>query len=164
MQSKTGEEQSHQRFIEHAVRLAVDSARSGRGGPFGALVVRDGEIIGQGCNGVTSGLDPTAHAEVVAIRNACRRVGDFRLEGAVIYASCMPCPMCYAAIYWARMERVYYAATGELAAAEGFDDLVIAASLRRAPELRAVPCRHLRSADAEEPFRIWRELPERVEY
>ncbi len=164
MQSETGEGESHLRFIQQALHLAADSARSGRGGPFGALVVRDGEVIGQGCNGVTSALDPTAHAEVVAIRAACRRVGDFRLDGALLYASCMPCPMCYAAIYWARIDRVYYAASGELAAAAGFDDLVIAASLQQAPELRAVPCRRLPAADAEEPFRIWRELPERVEY
>ena len=164
MQSKTGEGESRQRFIEQAVRLAAEGARNRRGGPFGALVVRDGEVIGEGCNGVTSALDPTAHAEVVAIRSACQRVGDFRLDGAVIYASCMPCPMCYAAIYWARIERVYYVAAGELAAAAGFDDLLIAASLRQAPELRAVPCQRLPAADAEEPFRIWRELPERVEY
>jgi guanine deaminase len=164
MHSKTGEGESHQRFIDQAVRLAADAARSGRSGPFGALVVRDGEIIGQGCNAVTGALDPTAHAEVLAIRSACREVGDFRLDGALLYASCMPCPMCYAAIYWARIERVYYAAAGELAAAAGFDDLLIAAALRQAPEFRTVPCQRLPVADAEKPFRIWRELPERVEY
>ena len=164
MRSKAGEGESHQRFIQQALGLAAESAGSGRGGPFGALVVRAGEVIGQGCNRVTSALDPTAHAEVVAIRDACRRVGDFRLDGALLYASCLPCPMCYAAIYWARIEAVYYAAPGELAAAAGFDDLVVAASLRQAPEARAVPCRCIQAADAEKPFRIWLELPERVEY
>lgn len=154
----------HERFVEQVVRMAEESARSGLGGPFAALVVRDGEVIGRGVNRVTSALDPTAHAEVQALRDACARIGDFRLDGAVLYASCMPCPMCYAAIYWARIAQVYYAADAQQAEAVGFDDVAISADLGRMPERRAVPCRHLHSARADEPFRVWLQYPNRVEY
>ena len=120
---------THEEYLDTAVRLAMESAASGTGGPFGAVVVRDGRIIGTGTNRVTSGLDPSAHAEVMAIREACRNIQDFRLDGSILYASCMPCAMCYAAVFWARIEQVYFAARAEDAAAAGFDDLRVAAAL-----------------------------------
>ena len=98
-------------FMQEAIRLAIDGVNAGRGGPFGAVVVKDGQIVGRGCNCVTSMNDPTAHAEVVAIRDACRSLGTFHLDGCEIYASCQPCPMCLAAIYWAHLDRVYFGAT-----------------------------------------------------
>jgi tRNA(Arg) A34 adenosine deaminase TadA len=153
----------HIGFLDEAVRMAAESAKSG-GGPFGALVVRAGEIIGCGSNRVTADLDPTAHAEVVAIRDACRQLADYRLTGAVLYASCMPCPMCYAAICWARINRVYYAASAEQAAAAGFDDLEVARALAQAPHLRQVPCRHIASSIANRPFQIWQSLANRHPY
>jgi guanine deaminase len=156
-------ESLHIRFLEQAVRLAAASAERG-GGPFGALVVRAGEIIGRGSNRVTANRDPTAHAEILAIRDACRQLGDYRLTGAVLYASCLPCPMCYAAICWSRIERVYYAAGAEQAAAAGFDDLEVARELRRQPHLRKVACRQLASQLADWPFEIWRSQPDRLEY
>lgn len=153
----------HTRFIEDAVRMAAASVDRG-GGPFGALVVRRGEIIGRGSNRVTADLDPTAHAEVLAIREACRQLGDHRLTGAVLYTSCMPCPMCYAAICWARIDRVYYAADAAQAAQAGFDDLKVAEELTRAPHLRKIPCLHLATGIANRPFQIWQSLPNRQPY
>ena len=155
---------SGERFMGEALRLARESAGSGAGGPFGAVIVRDGQIIGRGVNRVTSRLDPTAHAEVVAIRDACTRVGDFRLAGAILYASCLPCPMCFAAIYWARIDRLYYAASAEQAAAAGFDDLLIAAELRLPPAQRSVRCRALLSDQGGEPFAIWAASPDKRAY
>jgi tRNA(Arg) A34 adenosine deaminase TadA len=112
-------------FMAEAIRLAAEGVRRGDGGPFGAVVVRDGEIIGRGWNQVVAARDPTAHAEILAIRDACRRVGDFRLTGAELYTSCAPCPMCLAAAYWARLAAVWYAAEGGDVEACGFDDLRI---------------------------------------
>lgn len=159
-----GDRSEPRAFMREVLEMAAESARSGLGGPFAALVVRGGEVIGRGVNRVTSNLDPTAHAEVQAIRDACTRIGDFRLQGASLYASCMPCPMCYAAIYWARIQRVYYAAEAIQAAAAGFDDLAIARELSRPPELRVVPCQQLSIAEAEVPFLIWQQNPDRREY
>lgn len=160
---KNTNDELHVRFLNEAVQRAAASAENG-GGPFGALVVRGGEIIGSGSNRVTADLDPTAHAEVLAIRDACRRLGDYRLSGAVLYASCMPCPMCYAATCWARIDRVYYAATAEQAAAAGFDDMAVARELVREPQLRKIPCRQLASSIANRPFQIWKSLPYRQRY
>ena len=108
--------------MQDAIRLAIDGVNAGRGGPFGAVVVKDGQIVGRGCNEVTSTNDPTAHAEVVAIRDACRRLGVFHLAGCELYASCEPCPMCLAAIYWAHIDRYYFGCTAADAAAAGFSD------------------------------------------
>src|SRR5215472_16012198 len=104
-------------FMQQAIALAVENVNSGRGGPFGAVIVRNGEVIATGANGVTTAKEPTAHAEIVAIRNACAKLGDFSLEGCEIYTSCEPCPMCLAAIYWARLEAIYYGSTAAEAAA-----------------------------------------------
>ena len=109
-------------FLREAIRLSLEKMEAGEGGPFGAVVVQNGEVVGRGWNRVTSTNDPTAHAEILAIRDACRRLETFSLAGCEIYSSCEPCPMCFAAIYWARLERIYYAATCKDATAAGFDD------------------------------------------
>jgi len=111
-----------ERFMREAIHCALEKMRAGQGGPFGAVVVKDGVIVGRGWNQVTATNDPTAHAEVVAIREACQRLGTFRLDGCELYASCEPCPMCLSAIYWARITRLFFAATRRDAARAGFDD------------------------------------------
>src|SRR5699024_8470733 len=115
----------HKKFIQRAIELSKKGMDAGAGGPFGAIVVKDGEIIPEGYNGVTSSNDPTAHAEIVAIRKACEKLESFQLEDCIIYTSCEPCPMCLGAIYWARPAAVYYACTKEDAAEIGFDDAFI---------------------------------------
>jgi guanine deaminase len=143
-------------WLARAVRLATASvARSG--GPFGAFVVRGGEVLGEGTNRVTADLDPTAHAEVVAIRAACRRTGDFTLPGATVYASCEPCPLCLAAALWARVDAVVFAADREAAARAGFDDAAFYRLLRPAVDPSAWPVRivHLPTTTSEEPFEAW---------
>jgi tRNA(Arg) A34 adenosine deaminase TadA len=152
------------RFLARAIELSREGVSSGTGGPFGAVVVKDGEIIGEGCNEVTTANDPTAHAEVVAIRNACRHIANFSLEGAVIYASCEPCPMCLASIYWARLSRLVYANTRHQAAAIGFDDAFLYDEVPLEPEKRSLPTTHLPSDDAESAFRLWQEKVDKVEY
>lgn len=136
----------------------------GEGGPFGAVVARDGYIVGEGWNRVTSSNDPTAHAEIVAIREACRRLGSFSLAGCDLYTSCEPCPMCLGAIYWARLDRIFYANTTEDAAAIGFDDSSIAADLERPRGDRRIPMTHLDSDIAAEAFREWQQWPGRTPY
>ena len=138
--------------------------REGRGGPFGAVVARDGVIVARGWNAVTSTSDPTAHAEIVAIRRACRKQGTFSLAGCVLYASCEPCPMCLAAAYWARVDRLVYAATREDAARAGFDDDRIYREIPLPPHARSLPtAQHLR-ADALVVFEEWLAKPDRVPY
>jgi len=112
----------HEEFMRRAIRLAQQGIDANAGGPFGTVIVKDGEIVGEGFNQVTSTNDPTAHAEVVAIRNACAKLGSFQLDGCILYTSCEPCPMCLGAIYWARPAKVFYACTHEDAAGIGFDD------------------------------------------
>jgi guanine deaminase len=116
---------SNHGFMARAIALAVENVHSGRGGPFGAVVVKDGEIIAQGTNSVTSSNDPTAHAEIVAIRRACARLGLFELRGCELYSSCEPCPMCLGAIYWARPARVCFGSTAADASKAGFDDSLV---------------------------------------
>ena len=150
-------------FLSEALRLASESARSG-GGPFGTVIVRGAEIIATGSNQVTSANDPTAHAEIVAIRAACQRVGTFRLDDCVLYASCEPCPMCLAAIYWARIPRVVFAATRADAAQAGFDDEAIYAELAKPLVERTVCMEHAAVSGATAPFRIWQANPQRTDY
>ena len=154
-----------QKWLDQAIDLAVANVAGG-GGPFGAVVVRDGAVIGEGTNRVTLDLDPTAHAEVVALRNACREVGDFSLAGATVYASCEPCPLCLSASLWARVDAVVHAADRHAAADAGFDDAVFHGLLDPTPESEAWPMRrvHLPGARSEEPFDAWRALPGRAEY
>jgi len=152
------------RFLREAIRLSRTRMRQGRGGPFGAVVARDGAIVARGWNAVTSGNDPTAHAEVVAIRRACRRVGTFSLAGFVLYASCEPCPMCLAAAYWARVDRLVYAATRDDAARAGFDDDRIYREIPLAPEARSLPTDRLLRDEALAVFDEWLAKPDRVPY
>ena len=128
-----------ERLLREAIQLSMEKMEAGEGGPFGAIVARGGEIVGTGWNRVTSTNDPTAHAEIVAIRDACSRLGTFTLSGCDIYSSCQPCPMCLAAIYWARLERLYYAASAEDAARAGFDDSWIAGEIVLPPADRHLP-------------------------
>ena len=155
---------NHEDFMRRAIELSRERMRANDGGPFGAVVVRDGEIIGEGWNRVTSSNDPTAHAEVTAIRKACERVGAFSLEGAVIYTSCEPCPMCLAAIYWARIGKVYYANTREDAAAIDFDDAFLYREIAIDEAHRSLPCEHLLRDEAFEVFIEWRDKPDRIRY
>ena len=153
-----------ERFLREAVRLSVDKMEAAEGGPFGAVVVREGRIVGTGWNRVTSANDPTAHAEIVAIRDACSRLGTFRLAGCELYASCEPCPMCLAAIYWSRIERLYYAATREAAAQAGFDDAWLYDEIVLAPDRRSLPAaQHLRH-EALVAFQAWANKGDRIEY
>ena len=150
-------------FLREAIRLAEDNVRNG-GGPFGAIVVKNGEIIGRGANRVTDNNDPTAHAEVMAIRDACRHLGHFQLEGCELYTSCEPCPMCLGAIYWARPDKVYYAATKEDAARAGFDDAFIYRELAMLPPERSLPMNQGCEAEKLLPFQAWEGNEARVEY
>jgi guanine deaminase len=152
------------RFLREAIRLSRTRMRQGRGGPFGAVVARDGAIVARGWNAVTSSVDPTAHAEVVAIRRACRTLGTFSLAGCVLYASCEPCPMCLAAVYWARLDRLVYAATRDDAARAGFDDALIYREVPLAPEARSLPTEHLLRAEASAVFDEWLAKPDRIPY
>jgi guanine deaminase len=150
-------------FLQQAIEMAVENVRR-HGGPFAALVVRDGAVIASGMNRVTQTNDPTAHAEVVAIREACRVLGTFHLTGCEVYSSCEPCPMCLGAIYWARPARVIYAAAHEDAAAAGFDDSFIYAQIGIAPSERAIPMIRLRDEGASRPFAEWLARADRTPY
>lgn len=151
-------------LMARAIALSAEKMRAGLGGPFGAIVARDGAILSEGFNQVTSHNDPTAHAEVVAIRDACRRLSSFSLQGCEIYTSCEPCPMCLGAIYWARLDRVYYANTRSDAAAIGFDDDHIYRELDKPIDGRAIPFIQLGSEEARRIFREWLEKPDKIPY
>ena len=144
-----------EKFMQRAIALAVSNVTSGRGGPFGAVIVKDGNILAEGTNLVTSTFDPTAHAEMVAIREACRKLRDFQLTGCDLYTSCEPCPMCLGAIYWARPARVFYGASAEDAAAAGFDDALIYEELRHPAKQRKLPMMQLLPREALEAFHAW---------
>jgi guanine deaminase len=150
-------------FLKQAIDLAVENVRR-NGGPFAALVVKDGIVISTGTNQVTRANDPTAHAEIVAIREACRVLGDFQLAGCDIYTSCEPCPMCLGAIYWARPARVFYAATHQDAAAAGFDDGFIYKEISVAPGERAIPMVRVADQHATRPFEEWAARAGKVAY
>lgn len=154
----------HLAFMRHAVRLSAEQMREGRGGPFGAVVVKDGKVIAEGWNRVTSSNDPTAHAEVTAIRLACVALQDFSLRGCDIYTSCEPCPMCLAAIYWARIDRVFFANSREDAAAIGFDDAHIYGEVSKPVEDRVIPTIRLTLPEAEAVFDEWRAKPDKIPY
>ncbi len=155
---------SHEDFMREALRLAELGMRENHGGPFGCVVVREGEIVGRGHNRVTSTLDPTAHAEVVAIREACRALGTFELSGCELYTSCEPCPMCLAAIYWARLDRVYFANTRADAAAIGFDDELLYEELALPLERRRLEMKPLLREEGLAAFREWLAKPDKVAY
>ncbi len=151
-------------FMQEAIGQAVENVRSGRGGPFGAVVVKQGRVIAAGSNCVTATNDPTAHAEVNAIREACRILGTFQLTGCEIYTSCEPCPMCLGAIYWARPDRVYFAATAADAADAGFDDSLIYEELKRGHAGRRIPLEPMMREAGLEPFRLWKQKGDRIDY
>ncbi|MDA8163557.1 MAG: nucleoside deaminase [Desulfobacteraceae bacterium] len=151
-------------FLAEAIRLGRDTMRAGEGGPFGALIVRKGEVLARGWNQVTSRNDPTAHAEMVAIREACRRVGDFRLAGCTLYVSCEPCPMCLAACYWAGIERIVYAADRQDAARIGFADAVIYEEVRLPPPARKIVMEQAGREAALAVFTEWEGMAEKVLY
>lgn len=150
--------------MTQAIQLSLENVRSGQGGPFGAVIVKDGKIVAEGVNRVTSSNDPTAHAEVVAIRAACAKLGVFGLEGCELYASCEPCPMCLGAIYWARLERVYFANLAADAARIGFDDSRIYHELAQPLPERAIPMVQMMREQALVAFAAWQEKPDRIPY
>lgn len=151
-------------FMREAIRLGEDSMRANRGGPFGCVVVRKGHIVARGENRVTSTNDPTAHAEVTAIREACRELGTFQLGDCELYSNCEPCPMCLAAIYWARIPHVYYGNTRSDAAAVGFDDDFIYRQIPLPPASRAIKMESILRSDAQAAFKEWAAKPDKVRY
>ena len=151
-------------FLRRAIALAVANVTSGRGGPFGAVIVREGKIVGEGANSVTATHDPTAHAEVTAIRAAAKALGTFTLAGCELYTSCEPCPMCLAASYWARLDAVYYGACAADAAKAGFDDAFLYAEFRKDAAERALPAVRLLGDEAWASFAAWIDSPNKVAY
>lgn len=151
-------------FMREAIRLSIDNMRAGNGGPFGAIIVKDGKIIARGFNKVTSTNDPTAHAEVVAIREACNTLGSFQLTGCEIYTSCEPCPMCLGAIYWARPDKMYFANTKTDAAAIGFDDQFIYDEIELNVSERHLPTEQLLQEEALVAFKEWQQKTDKIEY
>jgi len=154
---------NHEEYMNMAAKLAEENIRKG-GGPFSAIVVKNGEVIATGCNQVTHKHDPTAHAEVEAIRKATRELGTHDLSGCSIYASCEPCPMCLGAIYWARLDHLFFGNTRHEAAEVGFDDNFIYQELKKPLQQRSIPTQHIVTPETQRPFRIWTEFPERKEY
>ena len=150
-------------FMQRAIELAEQNIRQG-GGPFAAVIVKDGRIVAETGNTVTKSLDPTAHAEVNAIREACRRLQTFELSGCEIYSSCEPCPMCMAAIYWARLDKLYFAATCQDAAAAGFDDDFLYKEVPLACGERSLPCVHIMGEEGKQPFAAWACYDEKIPY
>lgn len=152
------------KFMQRAIELARNGMDNNEGGPFGCVIVKDGKIIAEGNNRVTTSNDPTAHAEVVAIRNACEALDTFQLTGCEVYTSCEPCPMCLGAIYWARPSKVYYAATKDDAADAGFDDSFIYEELDLPPDQKNIPMIPLQRDAAVEVFEKWKSKSNKVEY
>lgn len=151
-------------FLQEAIRLAREGMTTGKGGPFGAVVVKNGQIVGRGSNEVTSTNDPTAHAEVVAIRDACKNLNTFQLAGCTLYASCEPCPMCLGAIYWARPERIVYGAFHSDAADAGFDDQFIYEELDKPRQQRTIPMTQVLRDEANEVFVEWKAKLDKIHY
>jgi guanine deaminase len=154
----------HEQYLRRAIRLAVENVEQGRGGPFGAVIVKDGAIIAEGANHVTTIPDPTAHAEVFAIREAARQLRTHDLTGCTIYSSCEPCPMCLGAIYWAHLDAVYFAATRDDASAAGFDDSFLYNEIALDLSQRSKPAIRLESGESLTPFGAWRVSPGRTAY
>ena len=151
-------------FMARAIQLSIENVHSSNGGPFGAVIVRDGKIIAENVNRVTSTNDPTAHAEVLAIRQACTKLGVFELLDCELYTSCEPCPMCLGAIYWARISRIYFANSAEDAAEIGFDDSFIYTELKLPRAQRRIPMRQMMREEALAAFRAWAEKPDKIAY
>ncbi|MDO6431894.1 nucleoside deaminase [Flavitalea sp. BT771] len=156
--------ENDRKYLQQAIELANQGIKDGVGGPFGCIIVKDGEIVGRGCNQVTSTNDPTAHAEVVAIRDACRRLGNYQLTDCDVYTSCEPCPMCLGALYWARPRRVVYASTRHEAADAGFDDAFIYIEINVPPGDRKIPFSHESLDEAAAVFRSWKTMGDKKLY
>ena len=156
--------EKQKKFMKEAIRLSMENAKNGKGGPFGTVIVKNGNIISSGVNKVTQSSDPTAHAEIVAIRSACEKLGTFQLVGCEIYCSCEPCPMCLGAIYWARPDRIYFANTKEDAADINFDDNFIYNELDVSTTQRKLPTTQLLRDEAQMAFTQWRESTAKTEY
>jgi len=154
----------HDKFMQAAIDLSITGMTNNEGGPFGAVVVKNGEIVGRGNNKVTSSNDPTAHAEVTAIRDACKNLNTFQLDGCVIYTSCEPCPMCLGAIYWARPDKVYFACTKKDAADAGFDDDFIYREIELAFDERSIVFEQLMREEAQLAFNQWKEKEDKKAY
>ncbi|HMA63116.1 MAG TPA: nucleoside deaminase [bacterium] len=153
-----------QYFIDQAIKLARERSDSGENGPFGAVIVRNGEIISRGWNTVVSSHDPTAHAEINAIRKAADKLGNNDLQGCTIYSSCEPCPMCFSAILWARLDRVVYSSTRQDAAQAGFDDQVILEEIKKDWKQRYIKSRKIESKEADQVFQNWIDNPDKKTY
>ena len=151
-------------FMARAIQLSIEGVRSGRGGPFGAVVVRAGKIVAEGQNQVTSTNDPTAHAEVLAIRQACASLSVFQLTDCELYTSCEPCPMCLGAIYWARLSRIYFANTAEDAAQVGFDDSLLYSELKKPHLQRRIPAIQMMREEALLGFAAWAAKADKIAY
>ncbi|MEG7334458.1 guanine deaminase [Bacillus sp. 0102A] len=155
---------NHETFLKRAVDLAREGVNAGIGGPFGAVIVKDGAIIAKGQNNVTTSNDPTAHAEVTAIRNACKALGTYQLDDCILYTSCEPCPMCLGAIYWARPKAVFYAAEHTDAAEAGFDDSFIYKEIDKPAEERTIPFYQVTLTEHLSPFQAWLAFDNKKEY
>jgi len=151
-------------YMSEAVKSALKGMNANEGGPFGCVIVKNGEIIGRGNNKVTSTNDPTAHAEITAIRDACKHLNSFQLEGCIIYTSCEPCPMCLGAIYWARPDKVYFGCSQQDAAGIGFDDEFIYKEIDLDYQKRSIPFEQLARNEALEPFQKWQEKEDKIKY
>jgi guanine deaminase len=151
-------------FMARAIQLSIENVHSGRGGPFGAVIVQDGNIIAEGANQVTSTNDPTAHAEMLAIRAACVKLGIFELRGCELYTSCEPCPMCLGAIYWARLARIFFANAAADASSVGFDDSLIYREIPLPLAQRAIPMTQMMREQALAAFHAWQEKPNKIVY
>jgi guanine deaminase len=151
-------------FLREAIRLSIDKMQAGEGGPFGAVVVKDGQIVGRGWNRVTSSNDPTAHAEVMAVRDACANLGTYTLAGCEIYASCEPCPMCLSAIYWARLDTLYFAASRHDAADAGFDDALLYDEVPKDWQKRSLKTEQHLQEEAQRAFAVWKMKADRIDY
>jgi guanine deaminase len=151
-------------FLRRAIALATENVLQGKGGPFGAVIVRDGKIVGEGANSVTTTNDPTAHGEVNAIRAAASALGTFDLTGCDLYTSCEPCPMCLAAAYWAHIRAIYYGANAADAASAGFDDAFLYDEMRKNHAARAIPSAQMLNGEAWASFKAWIESPNKIQY
>ena len=151
-------------FMQQAIALATENVTSGRGGPFGAVIVKDGKVIATGTNQVTASNDPTAHAEVTAIRNACAALGTFKLDGCEVYTSCEPCPMCLAAIYWSRCTAIFYGNSAADAAKVGFDDAFLYDEIKKPLDERQIPIGGMLPDEAWVSFTEWEKSPFKVDY
>ncbi len=154
---------THEDFMREAIELSKKNVENG-GGPFGAVIVKDGKIVGKGANNVVTHTDPTAHAEVMAIRDAAANLGTYDLSGCTIYTSCEPCPMCLGAVYWAHLSKMYYGNTKEDAAKVGFDDAFIYKEMELPVDKRSVPAERILGEEAYKAFQMWDENPDKIKY